>query len=137
MKLYYFHTLNVLWDGQGKIEMYYRMCRVKQQLQGKRSIPAPNMYFMPICVLKIACSENNWKIPSRTQFVSFFINSLLSLILLLLLFLREAKLNNKNLIYFKALKMSIVRDRQSKCTQKFRRTCQTSRQIKNQVSTFG
>ena len=68
------------------------------------------------------CSENNWKIPSRTQFVSFFINSLLSLILLLL-FLREAKLNNKNLIYFKALKMSIVRDRQSKCTQKFRRTC--------------
>ena len=29
MKLYYFHTLNVLWDGQGKIEMYYRMCRVK------------------------------------------------------------------------------------------------------------
>ena len=81
------------------------------------------MYFMPICVLKIACSENNWKIPRRAQFVSFFINSLLSLILLLLLFLREAKLNNKNLIYFKVLKMSIVRDRQAKCTQKFRRTC--------------
>ena len=29
MKLYYFHTLKVLWDGQGKIRMYYGMSRVK------------------------------------------------------------------------------------------------------------
>ena len=23
MKLYYFHTIKILWDGQGKIKMYY------------------------------------------------------------------------------------------------------------------
>ena len=38
MKLYYFHTLKALWDGQGKIKMYYGMSRVKKQLSGKRSI---------------------------------------------------------------------------------------------------
>ena len=38
MKLYYFYTLNALWDGQGKIKMYYEMSRVKRQLSGKRSI---------------------------------------------------------------------------------------------------
>ena len=37
-KLYYFHTLKALWDGQGKIKMYYGMSRVKKQLSGKRSI---------------------------------------------------------------------------------------------------
>ena len=35
MKLYY---LRALWDGQGKIKMYFRMFRVKKQLSGKRSI---------------------------------------------------------------------------------------------------
>ena len=40
MKLYYFHTLKALWDGQGEIKMYYWMSRVKKQLSGKRSIPA-------------------------------------------------------------------------------------------------
>ena len=38
MKLYYFHALKALWDGQGKIENYYGMSRVKKQLSGKRSI---------------------------------------------------------------------------------------------------
>ena len=37
-KLYYFHALKALWDGQGKIKMYYEMSRVKKQLLGKRSI---------------------------------------------------------------------------------------------------
>ena len=32
MKLYY------LWDGQGKIKMYYGISRVKKQISGKRSI---------------------------------------------------------------------------------------------------
>ena len=32
MKLYYFYTLKALWDGQGKIKMYYGMPRVKKQL---------------------------------------------------------------------------------------------------------
>ena len=40
MKLYYFYTLKALWDGQGKIKMYYGMSRVKKQLSGKRlSVP--------------------------------------------------------------------------------------------------
>ena len=38
IKLYYFHTLKVLWDGQSKIKMYYGMSKVKKQLSGKRSI---------------------------------------------------------------------------------------------------
>ena len=38
MKLYCFYTLKALWDGQGKIEMYYGVPRVKRQLSGKRSI---------------------------------------------------------------------------------------------------
>ena len=37
MKLYYFYTLKALWDGQGKIKMYYGMSRVEKQLSGKRS----------------------------------------------------------------------------------------------------
>ena len=40
IKLYYFHTLKALWDGQGKIKMYYGISRVKKQLSGKRSIVA-------------------------------------------------------------------------------------------------
>ena len=35
MKLYYFHTLKELWDGQGKIKMHYGMPRVKKQLSEK------------------------------------------------------------------------------------------------------
>ena len=43
MKLYYLYTLKALWDGQGKIKMYYGMPRVKKQLSGKRSfIREPN-----------------------------------------------------------------------------------------------
>ena len=38
MKLYYFHTLKALWDGQGKIKMYYGRSRIEKQLSGKRSI---------------------------------------------------------------------------------------------------
>ena len=38
IKLYYFHTLKALWDGQGKFKMHYVMSRVKKQLLGKRSI---------------------------------------------------------------------------------------------------
>ena len=38
MKLYFFYTLKALWDGQGKMKMYYGMFRVKNQLSGKRSI---------------------------------------------------------------------------------------------------
>ena len=38
MEFYYFYTLKTLWDGQGKIKMYYGMSRVKKQLSGKRSI---------------------------------------------------------------------------------------------------
>ena len=38
MKLYYFHTLKTLWDGQGKIKVYYGMSKVKTQLSRKRSI---------------------------------------------------------------------------------------------------
>ena len=37
MKRYYFYTLKALWDGQGKIKMYYEMSRVKNQPAGKRS----------------------------------------------------------------------------------------------------
>ena len=36
MKLYYFYTLKGLWDGQGKIKMYYGMSTVKKQLSGKK-----------------------------------------------------------------------------------------------------
>ena len=33
-----FYALKALWDGQGKIKMYYGIFRVKKQLSGKRSI---------------------------------------------------------------------------------------------------
>ena len=36
IKLYYFHTLKALWDGQGKIKMYYGVSRVQKQLSWKR-----------------------------------------------------------------------------------------------------
>ena len=39
VKLYYFYTLKALWDGQGKIKMYYGMSRVTKQLPGKSSVP--------------------------------------------------------------------------------------------------
>ena len=38
IKLYYFYTLKALWDGQGKIKMYYGISRVKKQLSGKSFI---------------------------------------------------------------------------------------------------
>ena len=37
MKLYYFHTLKALRDGQGKTKMNSGMSSVKNQLLGKRS----------------------------------------------------------------------------------------------------
>ena len=37
-KLNYFYTLKALSDDQGKIKMYSRMSRVKNQLSGKTSI---------------------------------------------------------------------------------------------------
>ena len=36
MKLYYFYTLKALWDGLGKIKMYYEMSSVKKQLSRKK-----------------------------------------------------------------------------------------------------
>ena len=41
MKLYYFYILKALWNGQGKIKMYYGVSKVKKQLWGKRSIGNP------------------------------------------------------------------------------------------------
>ena len=38
MKLYHFRNLKALWDGQGKIKMYFGMYRVKKKLSGKMSI---------------------------------------------------------------------------------------------------
>ena len=38
VKLYCFHTLKALWNGQGKIKIYYGMSRVKKQPSGKRFI---------------------------------------------------------------------------------------------------
>ena len=38
MKFYYFYTLKAVWDGQGKIKMYYGMSRDKKELSGKRFI---------------------------------------------------------------------------------------------------
>ena len=36
IKVYYFHTLKALWDGQGKIKMYYGMFRIKKTAIGKK-----------------------------------------------------------------------------------------------------
>ena len=47
MKLYYFYTLKALWDGQGKIKMYYGMSSVKKQLPGIRSIKTPQELDVP------------------------------------------------------------------------------------------
>ena len=44
IKLYYFYTLKALWDGQGKVKMYYGISRVKKQLLGKRSIAIHILY---------------------------------------------------------------------------------------------
>ena len=38
MKLYYFHTLKALWNGQGKVKMCYGMSRVNKQVSRKSSI---------------------------------------------------------------------------------------------------
>ena len=52
MKFYYFYTLKALWDGQGKIKMYYGMSRIKKQLSGKRSIT--------LCTLDISVALNEF-----------------------------------------------------------------------------
>ena len=52
MKFYYFFTLKALWDGQGKIKVYYGMSRVKKQLPGKRSIT--------LCILNIGVALNEF-----------------------------------------------------------------------------
>ena len=41
MKLGCSYTLKALWDGQGKIKMYYGMSRIKKQLSEKRTIADP------------------------------------------------------------------------------------------------
>ena len=47
MKLYYFYTLKALWDGQGKIKMYYGMLsRVKKQLSEKRFMDTLYIYHL-------------------------------------------------------------------------------------------
>ena len=51
MKLYYFYTLNALWDGHGKIKMYYGMSRVKKQLSEKRSFRANSF----LCLIPFIC----------------------------------------------------------------------------------
>ena len=48
MKIYYFHALKALWDGQGKINMHYEMSRVKKQLSGKSSL-APQLEISNSC----------------------------------------------------------------------------------------
>ena len=48
IKLYYFYTLKALWDGQGKIKMYYGISRVKKQLSGKMSIASPEMKLLSV-----------------------------------------------------------------------------------------
>ena len=45
MKLYHFYTLKALWEGQGKIKMYYDMPRVKKQLSRKKIIAASPFSF--------------------------------------------------------------------------------------------
>ena len=49
MKLYYFYTLKALWNGQGKIKMYYGMSKVKKQLSGKRSINGIDHIYLFYC----------------------------------------------------------------------------------------
>ena len=45
IKLFYFHTLKALWDGKGKIKIYYGMSRIKKKLSGKRSIAIPLRFY--------------------------------------------------------------------------------------------
>ena len=54
MKLNYFYTLKALWDGQGKINVYYGMFRVKKQLTGKKSIITlkTEKSILPVCDVK-------------------------------------------------------------------------------------
>ena len=51
MKVYYFHTLKVLWDSKDEIKMYYGMSRVKKQLSGKRSIERIEIFFLPYMIV--------------------------------------------------------------------------------------
>ena len=51
VKLYYVHTLKVLWDDQGKIKIYCWMCRDKKLLSGKRSV---GLRFESITLYKIS-----------------------------------------------------------------------------------
>ena len=53
MKLYYFYTLKTMWDGQGKIKMYYGMSRVKIQLSGKSSINVTFFKFLFLVYFEI------------------------------------------------------------------------------------
>ena len=65
IKLYYFYSVKVLWDGQGKIKIYYRMSRVKKQLSGKRSIrnrsqPRSQSIYILIIPLQMIFSTYMW-----------------------------------------------------------------------------
>ena len=57
MKLYYFYTLKALWDGQGKIKMYYEMSRVKKHLSGKRLFQKYSLIMSEQFFLKKAASH--------------------------------------------------------------------------------
>ena len=46
MKLCFFYTLKALWDGQGKIKMYYGTSRLKKRLSGKSSIIQENTHLV-------------------------------------------------------------------------------------------
>ena len=38
MKIYFFYTLKVLWDNQGKIKIYYGVLNVKKAVIGKKCL---------------------------------------------------------------------------------------------------
>ena len=52
MKFYYFHTLKALWDGQGKIKVYYGIARFKEQLSGKSSSHMNFCEMLPVVIMK-------------------------------------------------------------------------------------
>ena len=56
MKIYYFHALKALWDGQGKIKMHYGMSRVKAAIR-ERSINKTYQQLEGLLVFYIASSS--------------------------------------------------------------------------------
>ena len=85
IKFYYFRTLNALWNGQGKIKMYYGMSRVKKQLSGKRSIA---VYFTP----NVFCS--NCLILKFIKFINLNIEAVRNFKLVNFLYISKRKILN-------------------------------------------